>query len=465
MKFEDIFIEHTSHIQEDKDIYECDSILPSTTDELVLFLNIQANSRRYSLEVIKKQAMELAENPEFVQAVQKDHYYSFASITSYDQERIETIYALVKEVYNKFVQDWHYSEEETLSELIQIFSPLGLTIPMVQTCITQSIDSFKNAIGKQMVMSSLNDYRTRVSMALLSLICFASPNAARKERSVNMETEDYQNLVCGQFGLKAYRVFNKLIKVYNQEYREWENRFILSTPFVLLQNCKTADILVNLLILCTNTKLNWKQHIRNYFREISPLTGIPETYRVWIYTQLNRFSNIIENEYKQYCNEVALPNSQRIKFEASEKQSHERYTLSKDFFTQTNKTSGVHLTLKQIIIDNRLNDFSALINGLIEDGYIDNERDLDIFVARLSGYCLISFSDKEIVKWHKEGRVLRWLIEHLCETGQQRHKTLSPYFDLVDDKCTLTDIDTRSAGNIKSLPIYKKYLKPFDCKN
>lgn len=136
----------------------------------------------------------------------------------------------------------------------------------------------------------------------------------------------------------------------------------------------------------------------------------------------------------------------------------EDFSLYDNFFTQKNDSLSFHMNLHPGVVKVGVKKFEDFLRALAAEGYVDKSA-LPLLAFRLTG-CGTPF-DEEIIIWHKDPRVIRYIIANMHEEGVNWVSKLDKYFIDENGNTFLNKITAAKARNIKKLYIFKRIIKPY----
>lgn len=388
---------------------------------------------------------------------------NFHCLTANDNDRLQSIFQLIQHL-REILVIWKCPKDKVLSEIEKIYIPLGLPLKMIRKGYENDFEGFKEQIGDECVCTDMGKPGILYSIALILLADNDSTTGYKKEAGISMEdTTDEQWSIAINKLLYMYRIYIDVKAENSVAYNDWVN--VMKMKYV--QYTQLDEWTYDLLSKYTRVELYWKSTLNFMFQAVAPFSMVEENYKEKMFLKMDEYSEIILPYYDKYCEENNIPNERRLHFhtEAANDSSRELFYIQKDFFRlETDKSNNGHLTLRNEVKGKGVSLFSDMVYSLIEDGYLDeNMKTFYLFIYRLSGIKIMELPMKEKIVWHKDGKVLRWIVTHLCDDGVQKPQLISPYFYLDDEKGkSLADITASEAKNIKRTHIYKMFLMNYD---
>lgn len=294
-------------------------IEPKSADELVFYLGCIFGQTKKTYDEYKALANIIAVKPEFTQIATHMYQEIFAYLAPGD-ERVDAVMYLVEKVHAVIMGEL---EAEFGFEINKIFMPLGFTAAMIDACIEEDKARFDAELGAFKTIDTLNQSGLQ-ALAIITLIENHVSNRV-SERLASVSECDLSEISEQPLQMEynrhiiMYRSIKELIGRMPDESFAWKAYF--SNHNLTAEASYESDPIVRSLLIITNVSSNWKNQLNGFFRELSPYDTMPSPKRQRLYELLNKYSNLISQEYKAYCSENRVGEPLSELFDHSETRS------------------------------------------------------------------------------------------------------------------------------------------------
>lgn len=276
-------------------------IEPKSADELVLYLDCIFGQSKKTYDEYKVLANIIAVRPDFISIASQMYQELFAYLVPGD-ERVDAVMYVVEKVHAVIMGEL---EAEFGFEINKVFMPLGFTVAMIEACIEEDKARFEAELGAFKTMETLN----QSALQAIAIICLVEHHVDCKvsERMAGLSECDLSEIPKETIQLEynrnilMYRTIKELIGRMPDESSAWKVYF--RNYNLTAEASYELDPIVRSLLIITNVSSNWKNQLNGFFRELSPYDTMPSPKRQRLYELLNKYSNLISQEYKAYCSE------------------------------------------------------------------------------------------------------------------------------------------------------------------